>query len=699
MNYRTALLSTVPLAAALLPALASPAWAQTVLDKITVEADRIWPPNEIETPPIKADSAPVRDAGELLRSVPGVSAGRMGGHGVDPVIRGQKANQLNIINDGAFVHSGCPNRMDPPTATINAETMGRITVTKGYQTVTNGPGATGGTVRFDRDPPGVTLGKPYRVKAGGGYDSNGAVRDAWTEAVGGTEAGFVRGGGKWKDAENYTAGNGKKIRSAFTQFGGNIEAGWTPRDTLLSLGYEYNKVEDALFAGAGMDAPLDETGTLRFRFERRNLDAGALTGVRMNAYGTVLDHVMDNYSLRDPGTMRMIVESESDTFGGQAAADLKIGALDGVAGVDVQVNNRDARRYRRMNSSAEIVSPAYLESVTWPDVTIGQYGVFGEGTLPLAAATRLKLGARYDHVEVDYGAADVTTSQNTGQPLTANLLYAAYYGVASESKRENNLGGLVRLEHDVGASTLFAGVSRSVRTADTTERGIAHKWQSATSAGWVGNPNIDPEAHHQVDIGVTSSTKIWNAAASVFYDRVQDFILRDTARGQAGILRTDQSTIYRNVEAALAGFELSGNYRFAINWKVGADMAYTYAENLDDDRAIAQIPPLNGRISLAYAPESWMVGGRMRWAVRQTRVDSSVNTGSGQDAGETSGYAAFDLFGSYQVVDRVAIDAGVTNLFDRTYAEHLNRSSAFDTSVTQVYEPGRSFYLRARAEF
>ncbi len=61
-------------------------------------------------------ASPVSDGGELLQSLTGVSAIRMGGRALDPVIRGQKETQLNILLDGGYIHGGCPNRMDPPTA-------------------------------------------------------------------------------------------------------------------------------------------------------------------------------------------------------------------------------------------------------------------------------------------------------------------------------------------------------------------------------------------------------------------------------------------------------------------------------------------------------------------------------------------------------------------------------------------------------
>ncbi|MBD3821872.1 MAG: TonB-dependent receptor plug domain-containing protein, partial [Thiotrichales bacterium] len=55
------------------------------------------------------------ETGSVLRQVNGVDADRMGGHGLDTVIRGQTQSQLNILLDGAKIEGGCPNRMDPPT--------------------------------------------------------------------------------------------------------------------------------------------------------------------------------------------------------------------------------------------------------------------------------------------------------------------------------------------------------------------------------------------------------------------------------------------------------------------------------------------------------------------------------------------------------------------------------------------------------
>ncbi|MCK5359539.1 MAG: TonB-dependent receptor plug domain-containing protein, partial [Gammaproteobacteria bacterium] len=91
------------------------------------------------------------DGGEFLRQINGVSGSRFGGRGIDPIIRGQSQTRLNVLLDGAYIHGGCPNRMDPPTSWAALETYEEVIVIKGVQTLQYGGGGSGGTVLFNRD--------------------------------------------------------------------------------------------------------------------------------------------------------------------------------------------------------------------------------------------------------------------------------------------------------------------------------------------------------------------------------------------------------------------------------------------------------------------------------------------------------------------------------------------------------------------
>jgi len=172
---------------------------------------------------------PATDGGEYLQSVPGVSGSRMGSHGVDPSIRGQDASQLNIIDDGIFVHGGCPNRMDPASSYLSIEGNDEIIVEKGYTSVKHGAGGSGGTVRTKRNAPTFEEGKSTNLSISGGVDSNGMARDL--SLKGSFDLGndnYIRGNIDKSTANKYEDGNGKKVRSGFNKHGGRIDVGFTP---------------------------------------------------------------------------------------------------------------------------------------------------------------------------------------------------------------------------------------------------------------------------------------------------------------------------------------------------------------------------------------------------------------------------------------------------------------------------------------
>jgi len=671
-----------------------PADTTETLPEIQVEGQTIRPASYSVDPDYQ-ETAPYADGGEFLRSIPGVDSGRMGGHGFEPVIRGLQQNRLNVIGDGAFQYGACPNRMDPPTSLSSFGAYDEIIVERGYQTVTNGPGGSGGTIKMERSSPEFLMGNPYEGSLMGGYNSNGNVKEVGLGLAGDLGQGFARFDGGYKDAANYEDGRDNTVRSAYEELSGTLELGWRPDEfTILTLSEEVSRSRDVLFAGAGMDTPESDYSTTRFSMERA-IDDDVLRRIDVSTFGSFADHLMDNYSLRSFGAMTMKTDSTSDTLGGRVAADLDVNDIDLTAGVDFQHNTRNATRFRGTTTENVDTVHAYM----WPDLALMQAGVFTEGTMQLDPASRLTVGARYDYVNVDAGKVDKIANPTGAISRSANDLYALYYGKRMENVTEHNIGGLARYELDlVPGVKAHTAISRSVRTADATERGMAGDHGTAASR-WVGNPDIEPEKHHQVELGATASTHGWDVEGSVYHDWVSDFIFRDRARGQDGILLSDNATVYRNVDARLWGIELGVNTRLKDTWVLSANAAYTRGRNDDTGLPLPQIPPLSGMIDLAYDHDVWTLGTRINAAMKQTRVDTDTATGSGLDVQKTPGYVVPNLYATYRGLDPFDIRFGISNLFDHNYANHLNRSNSFDTDQVQVNEPGRSFYLQARAEF
>lgn len=682
--------SAAPLA--LLACASTSALAAEPTPAVIVEADRLTTPATVEQLLDLTNLRPTADAGDYLGSLPGVSTGRIGGHGTEITIRGQSQDRLAVINDGSYTFGACPNRMDPPTSTAALDSTDVVTVRRGYQSVIDGPPAPGGTILMERLTPEFT-GLEATGTLSSGIESNGGLRFGSANVTAGTAAGYMRGNAGIRRAEDYEDGDGHAVRTGFKQMNGGLEGGWTyAPGSVLSLGVERDLVRDALFAGAGMDAPFSGTTTTRANWRHEAQASGLLRAVEGGLYASKVDHRMDNYSLRPvAGPMKMLTLSESDTSGGRLAAELEIAGAQVTLGVDHRMNTRDALSLAGMAMMA--TAPTTVVGYTWPDMEIADSGLFAEATMPMTATTTLTAGARLDVVQADAGKADAAPGANP----TARQMYTQYYGETDVSREEANLSGLLRLDHDLGGGlSTWVGASRAVRTADATERGIT---RNAGANSWVGNPGLAPEKHHQIDAGMAVRGDVWAVEAAGWGDWVSDYITRDTARGQDGVLMSNGAAIYRNVDAVIAGLELGGDWRPRPEWRLSANATYTWGENTSDGRALYQIPPLQGRIEAAWEPGDWGVGSRLRWATTQTRIDADVTDGAGLDAGKTSGYGAVDLFASYAGFDGLELRGGISNLFDQTYASHLSRSNGIDPQMVQVNDPGRSFYLQGKVSF
>lgn len=659
---------------------------------ISAPAEDGGPSETVKVDGVSGPSA--RDAGELLSRLPGVTAGRMGGHGSDISIRGMSEDRIAVISDGAYVFGACPNRMDPPTSSMMPMSGDSITVRRGYQSVLDGPPAPAGTVSLERaDATDFAEGLSGNVESG--IESNGVQRYVSAQARAVEHGSYIRGFVTGRRADNYEDGSGREVRSAFKQYGGGGEVGLRyGADSLLSLSMERNVVEDAFFAGAGMDAPWTATNTYRLAVEHNFEEGGAFKGFEASVYGSFVDHVMDNYSLRTPGMMTMRTDATSDTRGSRLAGVFEFGNVDVTVGGDYRRNDRDATSYSSMMAA---IPPTTISNYTWPGMEIEDAGLFVEANAPLTETTDLTAGIRTDFVSVKATKADLLPGGMGA--VSARTLYGTFYGVTQTDQDETNVSGLIRVTHDFGGFSGWVGASRAVRTADATERGIARA-PAMGNGGWIGNPGLDPEKHHQLDVGIETVRSVWKASTGIWYDNVQDFISRDIARGQSGVLVNDGvSSIFRNVDAELAGFDVAGQWAFAPSWHVGADLAYTYGENTTDNRPLYQISPFSGSVELVYDVTEWSAGARMRWAAKQTRADTSTATGSGLDVRETPGYAVVDLFGTWQLASAVELRGGIANLLDTTYASHLSRGNGFDPAVVQVNEPGRSAYVQVNLEF
>ncbi|CAN0587301.1 unnamed protein product, partial [Ectocarpus sp. 12 AP-2014] len=196
--------------------------------------------------------------------------GRFGGRGLEPTLRGQSQGRINVLLDGSYVNGGCPNRMDPPTSFAAVNSYERIVVLKGVQTLRYGGGGSGGTLLFERENEPSVQGFSGGLRAGAsnnGLDSDLAADLAWS-----SDRVYLRLNMEDRSAQNYEDGDGNAVRSAFTEQSAYLAGGLKFRtQDRLEVALERTETNDALFPGAGMDAPMDQSDQLRMRYDGYDL--------------------------------------------------------------------------------------------------------------------------------------------------------------------------------------------------------------------------------------------------------------------------------------------------------------------------------------------------------------------------------------------------------------------------------------------
>ena len=638
--------------------------ATRMMEPVTVEMDATVPRQPL----------PSHDGADYLKSVSGFSVIRKGGTDGDPVFRGMAGSRVSVQTDGELVLGGCGSRMDPPTAYIFPETYDRIVIVKGPQTVLRGPGNAAATVMFERDDP-VYQEFTFRTR-GSALAATADRRDLVGNVEAGNEDVYGLVSASRAESGNYEDGGGREVHSRYLRWNSHALLGWTPTENTRFTISGARSDGEAAYADRSMDGS---------KFARENAGVGFsldrpdqfVRKVEAQAFYNYVDHVMDNYSLREimPSMMMMANNPDRRTSGARASLDLSRDSLGATLGVEMQENRHTGR------STSNQTGDPYQQKQRIEDARFRVVGLFGEASWQLAEDQKLIAGARADA----WHARDNRATRAGNQP---NPTYR-------DERNETLTSGFARYERDVRSlsSTFYAGVGHVERFPDYWE--ITAGSESTTSLSAF---DTTTEKTTQLDAGFIYRSKRLEMSVAGFYNHVDDFILM-----QSGFMKGARSTaVTRSVDAVTFGAELDLAYQVAEGWNVTGAAAYTRGKNDTDGLPLAQIPALELRAGLNYDADRWSAGMLVRSVSDQERFALNQGNIVGKDLGRSDGFTTLAASASWKLTDRLLVSAGVDNLFDRDFAEHLSRGGASLSGYEQtlrVNEPGRTAWLRVGADF
>lgn len=618
--------------------------------------------------------------GSLLREEPNVSGVRKGAVGIDPVVRGLKYSQLNVqLNSGVKIEGGCPNRMDPATAHIDMNDLLRITILKGPFGLKYGPNF-GGVVNLETQQPKYYSKYETHVSAMMGAQTNHSGFKTNLKLNGGGQKLAYDFSGNWKKYGDYTAGNGEKVNASFNQYNLAGALAFQPaKGHSIQLGVDRSWGRNIDFPALPMDERSDDTYIYGLDYIGKQISE-TVNFIRAKIYSSQVHHIMDNKNRPFSDTVVAVSDINAVNNGGRFGINLNLFGGRFETGSEYEQITKDGERTKNLIMQPNL--PVITEDL-WNEAIINNLGIFAEYQKQSKSINWI-VAAR-----LDYNTANsnpLIRKKKNGDVVYENSDTESQYTNFSLS------GGLTWNINSSNVMTFSLG--SGTRSPDMTERFIILLPIGYDRYDYLGNPQLKPETNNELDIGYRlSKPKFGQFQLSGFFSYITNFIYGEEVPPSVvkpqtpGVLGV--KTFINIDKAYLAGFELSYASPEQFQWQFLLNAAYTLGINptIDPADALPEIPPFETDIKFRYRffndrliPELDL---RLVAAQNRVSIDYSEQT--------SPAFTSLDFKLTYQFNKQLKVFAGVSNIFDTAYYEHLNRNIIGSTQP--LYEVGRMFFL------
>jgi hemoglobin/transferrin/lactoferrin receptor protein len=623
----------------------------------------------------KVNSSPA----DVLTSVPGVFAAHDGIWASSVNLRGFSEQRLLTLVDGYRMETA--SDLAGGYSMLDINEIERVEVVKGAASSVYGTGAMGGVVNYfthhanyQPDPyiGGKVVQQYQTVNQLNGHHlsiNSGAKR--WNLHIGGsirhaenaqTPEGELENSGF--DDENISINGDVKIaqnqelKVDFQTF--NAKKVGIPGGSSFASGatVQYKNANRNMLGVSYSICPSDTTGTWKsaeawyfYQYIKRDVEVTSSSTVSLNPIG--------QHTIHGGGLRSNWLWNEKHSF---------------EAGIDAWQRGISSIREKTVVKSG--ITTIYGE-VPLPEAKFNSAGIFAQQNFKFNSKLNLTLGTRFDLIRIDN--EDATTP-----------LYTISNGV-----RNNNPGGQKTLFesetnynqsfsahaglswHPTVNQTVSVSFARSFRSPSLEER---FKYIDLGTTKHIGNPALEPEKGWFADAGYQFNINMLTFEAHTFVNSINNYISEQVST-------TSISTyIAENVaHAILGGFDVSTSLRPFKNLELNATTSFVRGIETTQDENLPSIPPLRATGSITYSfPKIATIEVGALLSDNQYKVAPGEKT--------TSGYATYnasihsDLYNLHYF--RLRLNAGVENIFDRAYRNHLT------TNRGLIYwEPGRNFFI------
>jgi iron complex outermembrane receptor protein len=239
----------------------------------------------------------------------------------------------------------------------------------------------------------------------------------------------------------------------------------------------------------------------------------------------------------------------------------------------------------------------------------------------------------------------------------------------------------------------------------------------ADGRNYVGNLALKPETSREINLGLSKNKDNFSIQPQVFYRQIDNYIqgvpsnnsianqfsqdMSNMHHDMNHMIHNDKNNvlIYSNTSAEIYGLDANWNLSINNQWSANGMVSYVRGKRTDIKDNLYRIAPTNALFSVNYQASQ----APLRVSVESIIYARQKHVASYAGESQTAGYGVINLTAQWTLNNQLQVRSGITNIFDRCYANHLssvNRNSGSDIAEGEVIPGmGRTFYLQTRVQF
>ncbi|PLY39444.1 TonB-dependent receptor [Janthinobacterium sp. ROICE36] len=649
-------------------AIAMPAVAQS-------RAEDVLPEMKVIVTAIGDGYRPAADTALMLSSTPGYSVAAGGGVSGLPVVNGFADDRIKIRIDGMELTSACANHMNAPLSYIDPQQVQRIRLIAGVTQVSAGGDSIAGTIEVQSNAPvfaqpGAALLTQGSFAVSGRSVNNSVATSVHASAASDTLS--IGYSGAYTRGHSYDDGHGRKVLgSLFESINEAIVLAAKGQGQQLTLRAGVQHIPYQGFPNQYMDMT-DNHG----QFANLAYQGAFAWGVfDARAYWQQTDHEMGFFTPERTGTMPMLTHGRNTGYAlmaslPTAAGELRLG--------------QEWHGFRLDDYWPAVPGSMMMGPRTYLNINDGKRDrtvLLGELATRHDARWSSVLGLRGESVRMDSG--DVQ-SYGTNMMNMPDVMAARAFNARSRSQRDTNIDATAQATFtpDTASSYEFA-LARKVRSPNLYER---YSWGRGSMAmtmtnwfgdgnGYVGDIDLKPETAYTAAFTADwhgGGEEGWFLRVNPYYSKVDNYIDVDVLApfhpymqmgANGNLLR------FANHDAKLYGANLAWQLPLASSARWGRFMAmgnaaYTRGKR-SDGGDLYRMMPFNALLAVEHKLGAWSSRIETKIVARKDKVDAR------RFEPATGGYALVNLRSSVALSKMASLSAGVSNLFNRAYADPL----------------------------